>query len=56
MRRRYGSFYILKVERCLGRYAMLGEVVVEGAAKESAVDEEVEWNRLLIVENRVHKA
>lgn len=49
MHRWYSGFHILKIERSFRRYAMLCEVVVEGASKESAVDEEVERDRLLVL-------
>ena len=51
-----GCFDVLQTECGLGGYAMLREIIVEGAPKESTIDEKIEGNRIFVSQDGVYKA
>lgn len=56
MYRGYGCLHILNLQRRLGRYRMLGKVIVQRAPKEDPIDEEIKRNRFLIPQYGIYEA
>lgn len=52
----YRGLHILKIERSLGREAVLCKVVVKGSAKKDAIDEEIERHRPFVLKDSIDEA
>lgn len=48
MYRGYGCFHILNLQSRLGRYRMLGKVIVQRAPKEDPIDKKIKGNGFII--------